>query len=82
MSEKKEADYLKLLKHLDIQPAEFMMLGNSLKSDVLPVLDIGGHAVHIPYHTTWAHETIDTTIEHKNFIQVSSIKEVLSFLLK
>jgi putative hydrolase of the HAD superfamily len=82
MSEKKEADYQKLLKHLDIQPTEFMMLGNSLKSDVLPVLELGGHAVHIPYHTTWAHETIDSTIEHKNFRQVSSIKEVLSFLLK
>ncbi|TDO28343.1 HAD family hydrolase [Sediminibacterium goheungense] len=82
MSEKKEADYQKLLKHLDIQPTEFMMLGNSLKSDVLPVLELGGHAVHIPYHTTWAHETIDSTIEHKHFKQVSSIKEVLSFLLK
>lgn len=82
MSEKKEADYQKLLKHLDIQPVEFMMLGNSLKSDVLPVLELGGHAVHIPYHTTWAHETIDTAIEHVNFKQVESIKEVLSFLLK
>lgn len=82
MSEKKEADYQKLLKHLDIEPSAFMMLGNSLKSDVLPVLELGGHAVHIPYHTTWAHETIDSTIEHKHFKQVSSIKEVLSFLLK
>ncbi len=82
MSEKKEADYQKLLKHLDIQPAEFMMLGNSLKSDVLPVLELGGHAVHIPYHTTWAHETIDKDIDHANFRQVESIKDVLTFLLK
>jgi putative hydrolase of the HAD superfamily len=82
MSEKKEADYQKLLKHLDIQPAEFMMLGNSLKSDVLPVLELGGHAVHIPYHTTWAHETIDKDINHANFRQVESIKDVLTFLLK
>lgn len=81
MSEKRDSDYLKLLKHLDIQPSQFMMLGNSLKSDVLPVLDIGGHAVHIPYHTTWAHEAIDKEIEHANFRQVNSIKEVLSFLL-
>lgn len=81
MSEKRDSDYLKLLKHLDIQPSQFMMLGNSLKSDVLPVLDIGGHAVHIPYHTTWAHETIDKDIEHANFRQVNSIKDVLSFLL-
>ena len=82
MSEKKEADYQKLLKHLDIQPVEFMMLGNSLKSDVLPVLELGGHAVHIPYHTTWAHETIDKDIDHANFRQVESIKDVLTFLLK
>ena len=81
MSEKRDSDYLKLLKHLDIQPSQFMMLGNSLKSDVLPVLDIGGHAVHIPYHTTWTHETIDKDIEHVNFRQVNSIKDVLSFLL-
>lgn len=82
MPEKKDTDYQKLLQHLDIQPAQFMMLGNSLKSDVLPVLALGGHAVHIPYHTTWAHETIDTVITHENFKQVDSIKEVLTFLLK
>ena len=81
MSEKKEPDYQKLLKHLDIQPKEFMMLGNSLKSDVLPVLELGGHAVHIPYHTTWAHETVDAEIKHEQFKQVTEIKDVLSFLL-
>lgn len=81
MSEKKEPDYQKLLKHLDIQPQEFMMLGNSLKSDVLPVLELGGHAVHIPYHTTWAHETVDAEIKHEQFKQVVEIKDVLSFLL-
>jgi putative hydrolase of the HAD superfamily len=35
------------------------MVGNSVRSDVLPVLEIGGHAVHIPYHVTWAHEHVD-----------------------
>jgi putative hydrolase of the HAD superfamily len=43
------------------------MIGNSLKSDVLPVLAIGGHAVHIPFHTTWAHEKIDHKVVHENF---------------
>jgi len=80
MSEKKEADYQKLIKHLDIPAESFMMLGNSLKSDVIPVLALNGHAVHIPYHTTWAHETVDGDIKHSNFRQVSEIKEVLSFL--
>ena len=80
MSEKKEADYQKLIKHLDISFESFMMLGNSLKSDVIPVLALNGHAVHIPYHTTWEHETVDGDIKHPNFRQVETIKEVLSFL--
>jgi putative hydrolase of the HAD superfamily len=80
MSDKQESDYSKLIKHLDISPSQFIMLGNSLKSDVMPVLAIGGHGVHIPYHTTWAHETIEHTIEHPNFKHVHSIREVLEFL--
>ncbi len=81
MSDKKESDYLKLIKHLDILPEEFLMIGNSLKSDMLPVLNVGGHAVHVPFHITWEHETIETTIEHENFRQIEHIKEVLPFLL-
>jgi putative hydrolase of the HAD superfamily len=80
MSDKQEADYLKLIKHLDIKPEEFLMIGNSLKSDVMPVLAIGGHAMHIPYHTTWAHEKVEHPIEHENFRQVMTIKEILPFL--
>jgi putative hydrolase of the HAD superfamily len=82
MSDKQEKDYQKLIKHLDCKPEEFLMLGNSLKSDVLPVLNIGGHAVHIPYHTTWVHESIDHTIEHPNFYQMESLSEVLSKLIE
>jgi putative hydrolase of the HAD superfamily len=78
MSDKQEADYLKLIKHLDIHPSEFMMIGNSLKSDVLPVLNIGGHAIHVPYHITWAHEHVEHTIEHENFVSLASVQEVLS----
>ena len=80
MSEKKEADFEKLIRHLDIKPSEFLMIGNSIKSDVLPVLAIGGHAVHIPYHTTWAHETVEHKVEHVNFKQVHHMNEVLGYL--
>src|SRR5687768_2605625 len=66
MSDKQEADYKKLIKHLDIKPEEFLMIGNSIKSDILPVLAIGGHGFHIPYHTTWAHERVDHNVEHLN----------------
>jgi putative hydrolase of the HAD superfamily len=80
MSDKQEKDYLDLIKRLEVQPEEFFMIGNSLKSDVLPVLAIGGHAVHIPFHTTWAHEKIDYKVEHKNFKAFEKITEVLSVL--
>jgi putative hydrolase of the HAD superfamily len=80
MSEKAEADYRKLIKHLDIQPHEFLMIGNSLKSDILPVLNIGGHAFHIPYHVTWGHEKIEYEVNHQNFKQFTAIREILSAL--
>ncbi|WP_443936457.1 HAD family hydrolase [Pedobacter sp. MW01-1-1] len=81
MSDKQEADYKKLLKHLDCPPEEFLMLGNSLKSDVLPVLALGGYAVHIPFHTTWIHEHIDHTIEHPKFYEVAQLKDILPHLI-
>jgi putative hydrolase of the HAD superfamily len=65
---------------LDVAPAEFLMIGNSLKSDVLPVLTIGGHGFHIPYHITWGHEKIDKTIEHPHFKELNSIIEVMNYL--
>ncbi|MCW4467482.1 HAD family hydrolase [Flavobacterium sp. MFBS3-15] len=80
MSDKQQVDYAKMLRRLEIEPAEFMMIGNSLKSDVLPVLQIGGHACHIPFHTTWAHEQIDHTIEHENFREMESITQVVALL--
>jgi putative hydrolase of the HAD superfamily len=81
MSEKYQADYQKLIRHLDIKPEEFLMIGNSLKSDCMPVLAIGGHAIHIPYHTTWVHEVVEQTIEHPNFRQAEHIKDLLPGLL-
>ena len=46
------------MTHLQIEVDEFVMIGNSLKSDVLPLLNIGAKAIHIPFHTTWAHEEV------------------------
>ncbi|SDH49981.1 putative hydrolase of the HAD superfamily [Flavobacterium omnivorum] len=80
MSDKQEVDYTDLIKRLEIQPSEFFMIGNSLKSDVLPVLAIGGHAVHIPFHTTWAHEKIDHKVVHDNFSALEKITDVLKRL--
>ena len=81
MSDKKETDYTKLIKHLDIPPEEFLMIGNSIKSDILPVLAVGGYAVHVPYHTTWAHEYMEHNIEHARFKQIEHIHQILPILL-
>jgi len=81
MSDKQEKDYVKLIRHLDIPPSAFLMIGNSLKSDVLPVLAVGGHGIHVPYHTTWAHEQVSHHIDHPNFKQASQITEILTYLL-
>ncbi len=80
MSDKKEANYRKLISHLDIEPAEFVMIGNSVKSDILPVVAIGANAIHVPYHTTWIHETMPENTDTGKFITVEKISEVLKYL--
>lgn len=81
MSKKDEPGYRKLLHHLEIAPDEFLMIGNSLKSDILPVLNLGGYAVYVPYHTTWQHERIEKIpIENPRFRKFEKITEILAFL--
>lgn len=79
VSEKREQDYQKLLSHVDVQPSEFCMIGNSLKSDILPVLKLGSYGIHVPYHTTWVLEQVDFEVQHKCFRAVSSIDQVLEY---
>ncbi len=71
VSDKTVEAYAALLAKHQLEPARFLMVGNSLRSDILPVVALGGHAVFIPYHITWAHEHVDTpatagylTLEH------------------
>ncbi len=80
LSDKTEVDYTKMLGRLDIQAADFLMVGNSLKSDVLPILKIGGYGVHVPYHTTWEYEKIDFEIQHENFSAITTINEIIPLL--
>lgn len=56
VSEKDVGTYARLLQEFELAPAQFLMIGNSLRSDIAPVLQLGGWGVHMPYHTTWAHE--------------------------
>ena len=81
MSNKHESDYLSLIKHLDIEPHEFMMVGNSLRSDILPVTKIGGKAIYVPYDLTWQHETVDSHDLHAvKYTTVSKLSEVLNHI--
>ncbi len=80
MSEKKEDDYTKLLKHIDTKPENFLMVGNSLKSDILPILNIGGQAIHVPFHTTWQYEQVNSSSLNEDYITINNIKELLKFV--
>lgn len=80
VADKKENEYKKLISHLDISPDEFLMIGNSLKSDILPVLKLGGYGFHVPYHTTWEYEKIDIHINDEKFRHFNTISEVLTYL--
>ena len=82
MSEKRVEDYEKLIRHLDVHPSEFLMLGNSLKSDILPVLELGGHGIHIPFHITWVHEQVDHVVEHERFFEVGNIGQAAELICK
>ncbi|MEO8935116.1 MAG: HAD family hydrolase [Xanthomarina sp.] len=79
--DKQEANYSKLLNHLDISPSEFLMIGNSLKSDVLPVINIKANAIHVPFHTTWIHEQVDQKeFNGKTYKTAFSLLEILPLL--
>ncbi len=81
LSDKQETNYSKLLNHLDILPSEFLMIGNSLKSDVLPLINLKAHAIHVPFHTTWAHELVsDKDTNGKDYKTIHSLRELLNLL--
>jgi putative hydrolase of the HAD superfamily len=77
VGEKSPSSYLRLLGKYGLSPERFLMIGNSLKSDILPVLDIGGKAIYIPYHSTWSHEYLDgEVIARYHFIEVEQIRQI------
>lgn len=80
LSDKKEGNYKNLLDHLEIGVEEFLMIGNSLKSDVIPILNIGARAVHVPFHTTWAHEEVPVAEQTNNHLTLGKISDILKYL--
>ncbi|MBR4621009.1 MAG: HAD family hydrolase [Salinivirgaceae bacterium] len=79
VSDKQEQQYTDLCKTLGVKPEELLMVGNSLKSDVLPALNIGAWAVHIPYEVMWQHEVIDD-FEHSRMFQLNRFAELTELL--
>jgi putative hydrolase of the HAD superfamily len=69
--------YQSIVTRHEIIPHRFLMVGNSIRSDVLPVIEMGGHAVHIPYETTWEHEIVpEEELAGREFISLSHIREL------
>jgi putative hydrolase of the HAD superfamily len=77
MSNKQTADYKKLFQHLEIEAKEFLMIGNSMRSDISPVVELGGYAIHIPYHTTWEHEKMDIVdLPEDRFMEIDTLLNI------
>jgi putative hydrolase of the HAD superfamily len=82
VSEKNEQTYSDILKKYNIAPRNFIMIGNSLKSDIMPVLNIGGNAVYIPHKDTWYHEKMPADFNGKKYYQLDGIDELPDFLIQ
>lgn len=81
LSDKKEENYSRLLNHLDIKPSEFLMVGNSLKSDILPLVNIKAYAIHVPFHTTWLHEQVsEQETNGKAYKTLNKLTDILPLL--
>src|SRR6266542_1092820 len=69
--------YQSIVARHEISPDRFLMVGNSIRSDVLPVIEMGGRAVHIPYETTWEHEIVpEEELAGREFIRLAHIREL------
>jgi len=79
VSDKQPANYQRVFDRLDVPNESILMIGNSLKSDVLPVLELGAQAVHVPYHTTWAHEEA-TAEDHHTYVEIDRLDGLLELL--
>lgn len=80
MSDKQVHDYQVLFDKLACNPSDFIMVGNSIMSDILPVLKLGGYAIYVPYHLVWEQERYNDEFSHPNLIKIAKIREILNYL--
>ncbi len=82
VSEKDEEVYSSIMKKHELKPNEFLMIGNSLKSDILPLVNLGAYAIHIPFHTTWDHEKVNQEeLTNKRYIELKDIRSIKNLTL-
>lgn len=80
LSEKSPDQYRSVLGRHGLDPSEFVMVGNSLRSDVLPVIEIGAQGVHIPYGITWGHEKVDRSTVEETWHHLDKITDLPDLL--
>lgn len=76
VSEKDEATYARLLREFEVEADEFAMVGNSLKSDIAPVVALGGWGIYMPYHTVWDHERVEAFDGGARVVEVGGADEI------
>jgi putative hydrolase of the HAD superfamily len=80
ISEKNVAKYAELLRGLGCPPERFLMVGNSIRSDIVPVIELGARAVHVPYHLIWEHEHVGSWSGHPNVVEIANLSELPALL--
>ena len=81
VSHKTPETYAAILKRFGVEPARFLMVGNSMRSDILPVLEVGGWTVHVPSDRTWGHEVAELPPEvGERFFEVEQLDQVPELL--
>jgi putative hydrolase of the HAD superfamily len=81
VSEKDVSTYRRVMGEASVAPEDFLMIGNSVRSDILPVIELGGHAAHLPYRYTWELEHVaDSDAERMGFHELTSIRQVPELL--
>lgn len=80
MENKDEKNWLEVAAKHNLRPEEILMIGNSVKSDIAPVVSLGGWAIHTPHEVVWVHEMMDMP-QNDRIIEVKNIREILSYLL-
>jgi putative hydrolase of the HAD superfamily len=80
VSDKCAATYRRVFVSHGVEPGEALMAGNSMRSDVLPVLEAGAWAALVPYHLVWSHEAADAPNGHRRFFEVASLAELAGLI--